>query len=277
MEPYRVIILPDRMIVLQMPNMDQHLSMLTQQFSQTCTPTFQAQFVALGQKVAFEFLCLSLLLDCVVKSATEQRERLIHAKLKLILSNVHHSLTAAVSRELEDLRLYKLETSRLKSSLHRITDTIHDVLNDADELLFMQLCRFVSHPEVLWSHKQTNTVETLCTQAVAFFGFYLLDLNELTTSLNLALQNIESAESQLTLQLETSRNISLVMFSLASLLATILGMGSFVGALFGMNLRNTHEASTYTFQTVTFGTVGYMIVIGASLFYWLFKVVLFIV
>jgi len=275
MEPFRAIILRDRMIILQMKDMAADLQILLQEFSHTCSADFEAKFSTLSQKVAFEFLCLSLLLDCVVKQATRIRQEL-DPKITATISKVDRSPTAALSKELEDLRTYKLIASRLVGNLDRIEAAFNDVLEDEDELLFMQLSRFVNHPKVFWDHKEGKT-RSLCEEAIAFFGFYLLDISELAASLNLALQSIEATESQLTLQLETSRNFSLIMFSLASLIATVLGMGSFIGALFGMNLRNTHEASTYTFNTVTYGSVASMIAIGFILVYWLFKSGLFIV
>ena len=129
--------------------LDKVLGLLLDEYNNTFTAEFQAKLSFLDRSIAFEFQALTWLMDCLVKRATAERDRL-DPKINETLQKLNNSHAISVRKELEDLRAHKTAASRLESSLERVTGALNDVLEDDNELIYMQLNRFVEEPTTFW-------------------------------------------------------------------------------------------------------------------------------
>ncbi len=88
------------------------------------------------------------------------------------------------------------------------------------------------------------------------FESYLSEYSALESKLNILKQKLKSAEEGVILRLDTSRNQLLIADTCISVCSLCIGTGSFVGSIFGMNLKNHHESRPHFFAHVTWMTVS---------------------
>jgi len=274
-DPYRAIILRDRMLLLMAPAMDGDFELLQQQYQAMCSDDTASNLANLYKSTAFEFKALSLLMDCVVKRATHHQDAL-EPKIEGVVRNLaNKSQSGSFTKELDTLREYKTDVAILESMLERVTAALNDVLNDDSELTFMQLSRFVDQPQLFWKAAETHD-RSLCEESQAALEFFQYDINSVVASLDLLKAKIENAERLLMLKLDISRNKLLTFHTFLGLGTVVFAIGSYIGSMFGMNLNNEYETSHAAFMIVTFGTVGGMLVLLFLLMLLLYYVGVFI-
>jgi Mg2+ and Co2+ transporter CorA len=84
----------------------------------------------------------------------------------------------------------------------------------------------------------------------------MMDYCSMETKAEQLRAHLHTAEESVSLRLDTSRNQLLVADTVLSICTLAIGIGSFVGSIFGMNLHNHVEDGTWQFMAVTWGTVG---------------------
>ena len=93
---------------------------------------------------------------------------------------------------------------------------------------------------------------------------YLMDYNYLESKLEYLKNQIVSSEALVLLRLDTSRNQLLIAETILSVITCCLAFGSFVGAIYGMNLKNHFEENPHLFGVVTTSTILFMIFLCVS-------------
>lgn len=80
---------------------------------------------------------------------------------------------------------------------------------------------------------------------------YLMDFNSLLSKLDFLKSEMQSAEELVMLRLDTSRNQLLIADTVISVVACCIGLGSFIGSIYGMNLKNHMEEDEHMFTVIT--------------------------
>lgn len=84
---------------------------------------------------------------------------------------------------------------------------------------------------------------------------HLMDYNSLESKLLHIKEVLHNAEESVALRLDTSRNQLLVADTILSIITLAITSGSFIGALYGMNLINHMESYPHAFSHVVIITV----------------------
>ena len=88
---------------------------------------------------------------------------------------------------------------------------------------------------------------------------HLMDYCSLQTKTEDLKTQLQTAEESVMLRLDTSRNQLLVTDAVLSVMTLAVGMGSFIGSIFGMNLSSNMENGPYQFKAVALGTTVLML------------------
>ncbi|EDQ92854.1 uncharacterized protein MONBRDRAFT_22037 [Monosiga brevicollis MX1] len=139
----------------------------------------------------------------------------------------------SASQELEKLRDHKAELRTQIMQAQRLHRAIDDVLDDDNELLFMQLTRIVQEPLTFTDAMQDEQRKRELTEITeAQMEDYLQRLSDLLMRLDLVSQRIEFSETTVTFKLDTMRNRLLAIGMFLNVLTAILAGGALIAGFF---------------------------------------------
>lgn len=219
LDPYRVVILKDRLFILLHPGADEVLGKFLNHTPIVSQPHFSFELAAV-EAVFRTYL-----------DRYEEENRLLSRQVQEMLS---HMKSMGVSKELDRLRDYKHQVTGSLLELKRVQGAIEDVLDDESELTFMQLTKLIDNPFLFWEAFTSQGSHRLLYEATeAQMEDYLQHVAEMLTQLQLLQQQIGSAEGIVNLKLDASRNKLLAIGMVLSLISAIFAGGSFIAGVFG--------------------------------------------
>eukprot|EP00045_Choanoeca_perplexa_P004338 m.37576 g.37576 ORF g.37576 m.37576 type:complete len:424 (+) comp12519_c0_seq1:91-1362(+) len=250
LELYRALILRDRMYLLVELGADGELDSVLSNLSSLTTG-----------KLPFEFLCLDLLLGAVVD---HNRHQLTTRQTKIDLATKvleDKSSSRSTSGELDRLREIKVELGAQLQSLQRLDNALDDVIDDENELTFMQLTRYHDSPDEFFDAMLEPSIPRhLFEGTEAQIEDHLQEVSEIVAQLEIQQQRINTWESTITFALDERRNQLLAISTMLNIATSLFAAGGLVAGLFGMNLTNGNEGSEAWFNGVVAAVMAVILV-----------------
>jgi magnesium transporter len=205
----------------------------------------------------------------------------VTAMLMVDARKVHHRATVAMSElrgdapgqkssgpgehAQERLRLHKDEVKMMESRVQGFVRAMNEVLDDDEDMTLMNLSRLLTHPERFLQPVPEEVLHEESDEPELILEVYLQQALSIVNEMDLLKGQILTTEEQLSMQLDAIRNRLLFINTLLSVASLCVTIGSFVGSIFGMNLKNHIEEDPTAFARVTFGTVAGIILAWAIL------------
>jgi magnesium transporter len=205
----------------------------------------------------------------------------VTAMLMVDARKVHHRSTVAMSElrgdapgqkrsgpgehAQERLRLHKDEVKMMESRVQGFVRAMNEVLDDDEDMTLMNLSRLLTHPERFLQPVPEEVLHEESDEPELILEVYLQQALSIVNEMDLLKGQILTTEEQLSMQLDAIRNRLLFINTLLSVASLCVTIGSFVGSIFGMNLKNHFEDDPTAFTRVTAGTVVGMILAWAIL------------
>lgn len=251
LDPLRVVVMADRLILLVPDGADVLIQLLSNQMLSYMNDTatnmpfeMQAYEAVFGTVIEIQKLHLSEL-DSRIKKVSK-----ILRKYSIVPVEVQ-----------EKVQQFKQRVSEMIERARGHKHVMEEVLED-DELALMALSLLKEKPQ-LYNVPLQSDILNKREEGESLLESYLMDYNSIQSKLTLLKSQLHGAESLVSLRLDTSRNELLITNTVVSLVSCTFAVGGYVGALFGMNLRNGFEGDTNsgTFWTVA-ATTTFLVIIA---------------
>jgi hypothetical protein len=185
-------------------------------------------------KLSFEFGCIDLLLGAVVDHNRRQlasRQAVIDEAIGSLEDKQSSQSTSVVLDKLRDI---KVELGAQLQGLQRLDNALDDVIDDENELTFMQLSRYHDSPHDFFDAMlEPSTPRHLFEATEAQIEDHLQDVSELIANLEIQQQRISSWESTITFALDDRRNKLLAISTTLNIATSLFAAGGLVAGLFG--------------------------------------------
>ena len=165
----------------------------------------------------------------------------------------------------ERLRLYKDEVNLMEGRVQGFVRAMNDILDDDEDMTLMNLSRLITHPERFLQPVSKEILHEESDEPELILEAYLQQALSIVNELDLLKGQIMTTEEQISMLLDAIRNRLLYINTLLSVASLCVALGSFVGSIFGMNLRNHIEEQPTAFVRVTVGVVVGMLCLWAIL------------
>jgi len=152
------------------------------------------------------------------------------------------------------LRLVKSKINGMESRVQGLIRAINLVLDEDEDLALMNLSRLITHPERFVQPVPDKVLQEESDEPELILEAYLQQSLTNTNAMDLLKNEIDTMEDLMNMQLDAMRNRLLYVNTMVSLFSLVIGVGSFVGSLFGMNLHNGLEEESGVFNQVVIGT-----------------------
>lgn len=175
-----------------------------------------------------------------------------------------NSIISDLVRADSDVGDFAQETLRtMKNSVHEMTSrvkgfnrAIDTLLEDYEDMALMNLSRLLTHPERFVQPVPPAVLEEESDEPELILEAHIQRGHTLINALALVEGQISSTEDFAVRKSDTIRNRLLFINMVISILSLSVTAGSFVGALFGMNVTNFYEDSANAFRIIVFTTMG---------------------
>jgi len=139
------------------------------------------------------------------------------------------------------LRSLKGDISEMGKRVQGFIRAINLVLDEDEDLALMNLSRLITHPERFIQPVSEQILQEESDEPELILESYLQESLTNTNTLDLLKGEIGTVEELMNMKLDAIRNRLLYVNTVVSLFTLAIGIGSFVGSLFGMNLENGLE------------------------------------
>lgn len=163
----------------------------------------------------------------------------------------------------ETLRTMKNSVREMISRVQGFNRAIDTVLEDYEDLALMNLSRLLTHPERFVQPVPQTVLEEESDEPELILEAHVQQGHTLINALALVEGQINSTEDYANRKSDTIRNQLLYVNTVTSILTLAVGVGAFVGSLFGMNVTNHYEDASNAFRIIVFTTLAVMILISA--------------
>ena len=167
----------------------------------------------------------------------------------------------------ERLRLHKDEVKVMEARVQGFVRAMNDVLDEDEDLALMNLSKLITDPERFLLPVSQEVLHEESDEPELILEAYLQQALSIANGLDLLRGQIRTTEEQINMALDAIRNRILYVNTLLSVASLCVATGSFIGSIFGMNLRNYIEDEPTAFRRVTYGTVVGCVCMGAVMTY----------
>ncbi|KAJ0408424.1 hypothetical protein ATCC90586_009199 [Pythium insidiosum] len=239
-DPVRAVILRHQCLVL-LP--DDDVAVL-----QLIRLSFHELVTTGSNSLPFELRALEALLASLCRIFAEQFDR-TSPVVTAALSRLAHGAISAV--QLEALRKFKNQINEFESRVDGVRRALMDLLDSETDIRLLHLTRIFEEPSVLQELFRLDPDE-----AEGMIEDYLQELFSIRTKASFLHYRIQTTESVVTMQLDSTRNYLLGVDIVFSLAAVCISVGTFVTGAFGMNLKSGLEEAKGWFWGVTVATIA---------------------
>jgi len=169
------------------------------------------------------------------------------------------SISSVGEHAQERLRLHKDEVNLMEGRVQGFVRAMNEVLDDDEDMALMNLSRLISHPDRFLQPVSQEILHEESDEPELILEAYLQEALSIVNELDLLKGQITSTEEQISMTLDSVRNRLLYINTLLSVASLCVGVGSFVGSIFGMNLTNHIEQEEKAFLQVTVGVIVGMV------------------
>ena len=217
----------------------------------------------------FELQAVDAVLSSVVKMLIDDATNLNNRGLSLLqLDHHNNSNNHQNNNQLQEkLRYLKDEVKEMESKVQGFIRAMNLVLDEDEDMALMNLSRLLSNPERFIQPVSQQILEEESDEPELILEAHLQQALGVVNALQLLQGKILTTEELVSLQMDTIRNRLLYINTLVSLISLCVGIGSFVGSIFGMNLINHIETAPHAFIQIVVGTILGCIFILIGLLY----------
>ena len=180
-----------------------------------------------------------------------------------------HSSSALGEHAQERLRLHKDEVNLMEGRVQGFVRAMNEVLDDDEDMTLMNLSRLLTHPERFLQPMSKEILDEESDEPELILEAYLQGALSIVNELVLLKGQIMTTEEQISMTLDAIRNRLLFINTLLSVASLCVAIGSLIGSIFGMNLKNHIEEESTAFIRVTVGVIVGMVCMWAILS-WIF-------
>jgi magnesium transporter len=171
----------------------------------------------------------------------------------------------------EVLRQMKNSVQEMMSRVDGFCRAMDELLEDDEDMALMNLSRLLTHPERFIQPVPQAILDEESDEPELIVEAHLQRGHSLANALRLVQGQITSTEDYAERKSDTIRNQLLYINLLLQAVTLSVTIGSFVGAIFGMNVLNGYEDSHRAFILIFAGTVGFMVCLPCVLIFMIRK------
>jgi magnesium transporter len=123
-------------------------------------------------------------------------------------------------------------------------------------MALMNLSRLVTHPERFVQPVSQAILHEESDEPELILEAYLQQASSIVNALDLLKGQILTTEEHISMTLDAVRNRLLYINTLLTIASLCVATGSFIGSIFGMNLKSFIEENDPAFFRVTYGTLA---------------------
>jgi magnesium transporter len=208
----------------------------------------------------FELQCVDAILHSVSTILADDVEYLQQGANAIITDLISPS-TKVGDHAQEVLRTMKNSIKEMISRVQGFVRALEMTLEDYEDMALMNLSRLLTHPEKYIQPVPQSVLDEESDEPELILEAHLQRGNTLTNALSLVQGQITTTEDYAMRKSDAIRNRLLYMNMMISILSLCVGIGSFIGAMFGMNVPVPREDDNRAFGIIVLTTVGGSVVL----------------
>eukprot|EP01035_Chromulina_nebulosa_P018929 gene18929-24736_t len=258
LDPLRCIVMADKLILIIPDGLDSVLQILGDHLNAW-------NDVGENDAISFEARAYEAILATIIDIQRHEFGLLQHEASTIMLDFKQASIIPVDKQE--RMRMLKNRVTGMLSRILAYKRALVELLEEDQDLALLNLTK-LKNKSTLYNLPLSNEILSSHEEMEVLLESYLMDYNSIESKVTFLQSQILNAEESVLLRLDTSRNQLLIADTIISVITCSLALGSFIGALYGMNLKNHHEEDDNTFYTITIITIlGMLLVVIVSLFY----------
>jgi magnesium transporter len=208
----------------------------------------------------FELQCVDAVLSSVSAILAEDVLELQHDANSMIVQFLEPgSDVGDYSQEI--LRQMKNSVLEMISRVDGYCRAMDDLLEDDEDMALMNLSRLLTHPERFIQPVPQSILDEESDEPELIVEAHLQRGHTLANALRLVQGQVTSTEDFAERKSDTIRNQLLFINLLLQTMALAVAVGSFIGAIFGMNVLNGYEESHKVFVAIFASTCAFMVIV----------------
>ena len=141
----------------------------------------------------------------------------------------------------ERLRWLKDEINAMEGRVQAFVRALNEKLDDDEGMALMNLSRVLSHPQRFVQGVAPNILHEESDEPELILENYMQQALSIVNMLDTQKLQIATTQEQISMTLDAMRNKLLYINTVVSLGSFVVGSGSFIGSLFGMNVVNPYQ------------------------------------
>ena len=218
------------------------------------------------QKLPFELQSVDAILQTVT-SILMQDVKMVHHRAERAMGELrgdsHNRGGAVTEYDQERLRLHKDEVNLMDRRVQGFVRAINQVLDEDEDMTLMNLTRLLTHPDRFVQPVSRAVLEEESDEPELILETYLQQALSIMNTLDLLKGQIVTTQEQISMTLDALRNRLLFINTLLSVASLCVTLGSYIGAIFGMNIANPIQEMTNIDGTIDYSYFR-MVSIGTS-------------
>ena len=191
--------------------------------------------------VPFELQCVEAVLHVVCKMLFDEAKDLQKIALDSIDSLLFGNSSSNSGNGHDLLRRLKNDMSQMSLRVLGFIRALNLVLDDDEDLALMNLSRLISHPERFILPVSEKVLHEESDEPELILEAYLQQALSTTNALDSVRNELNTTEELMNMQLDAVRNRLLYINTATAFMTLAVGIASFIGSIFGMNLINPLE------------------------------------
>ena len=260
LNPLRAVITADKLVLIVPNGADSLLYLLHEHMHAIVEDD---DVFGTGNTSSFEIRAYKAMLATVTSLHTQEYIS-CNSKVERILSKFRNLNSITVEFQ-EHLRMLKNTVSSQLVKTNAYQRLFKDLVDNDDDVALMNLSLLKEKPNLYIKPLQPEICNAHEELSILIES-YMMDYNTLESKLQFLKAQITNAEELMSFRLDTARNELLIVdMSLAIVMCTLAG-GTYVSALFGMNLTTGVEHDDWWFLSVSVAVSGLVIISTLILF-----------
>jgi len=217
------------------------------------------------RKISFELQSVDAILHTVIAMLMEDAQK-VYDKTRFAMGDVRVDLPDEGSGgggggtvgdyTQARLKLQKDEVRLIEKRVKGFVRAMNELLDEDEDMALMNLSRLITHPERFVQPVSQAVLHEESDEPELILEAYLQQASSIVNALDLLKGQILTTEEQISMTLDAVRNRLLYINTLLTIASLCVATGSFIGSIFGMNLKSFIEENDTAFFRVTYGTLA---------------------
>lgn len=218
------------------------------------------------QKLPFELQSVDAILQTVTSILMQDVKKvhyLAERAMRELRGDSHNRGGAVTEYDQERLRLHKDDVNLMDRRVQGFVRAINQVLDEDEDMTLMNLTRLLTHPDRFVQPVSRAVLEEESDEPELILETYLQQALSIMNTLDLLKGHIVTTQEQISMTLDALRNRLLFINTLLSVATLCVTLGSYIGAIFGMNIANPINEMTNVDGTIDYSYFS-IVSIGTS-------------